>query len=440
MGRVRITRPFVLLALAVLLAPRIEASRTSVWESNPPSSFSVARTDAASALASLAPAATLEAEHTAAPLFNLGDIVLIEPESERGDHFDLGPLTLVDSDLLRGPPSSYPETRVRGFELLPPFRIGASPELSLWSRQACGFVCREVVSHSRYDPWGLCAFGLPCPSWAQGAIDSVKEGFEAAGRTAAAGVERWGQALQGTAQYYDAMGRDTARAAKMAVAGKEESAGFSDAQKDWAVRTYFGNFFQLWGLGEFAAAPSPRVAPGKPTPPPVAEAGAETNAGAASGGAAPARVFYGTPRGDVVVGPGDLPVNAAGGRVVVPEGHVLSPLDPPFSAPPIVRRGPFTAAQRDAFLRGSPGDTRLAPHHRGQVPLQHGGVIDELPGPGSPSGNVHTGQPRHVNPSTFNRMQGGGSLRSAETRGAWQEKGQRLVEVSPGVWIDPTGK
>ncbi|MHB8801041.1 MAG: GH-E family nuclease, partial [Thermoanaerobaculia bacterium] len=45
-----------------------------------------------------------------------------------------------------------------GFELLPPFRIGASASLSLWGRQACGFSCREVVSDSRYDPWGLNAW------------------------------------------------------------------------------------------------------------------------------------------------------------------------------------------------------------------------------------------------------------------------------------------
>ena len=171
MGRVRITRPFVLLALAALLAPRIEASRTSVWESNPPSSFSVARTEAASALASLAPAAAADAEAAEPPLFNLGDVVLVEREIEHEERFDLGPLTLVDLNLLRGPPPSYPETRVRGFELLPPFRVGASATLSLWSRQACGFSCGEVASDSRYDPWGLCAFGLPCPKAAQAAID-----------------------------------------------------------------------------------------------------------------------------------------------------------------------------------------------------------------------------------------------------------------------------
>ncbi len=155
MGRVRITRPFVLLALVALLAPRAVASRTSVWERNPPASITAKTTDAAGQLVSLAPATAADIEAEEPPRFDLGDVVLVEQEPEREEHFDLGPLTLVDLNLLRGPPPSYPETRVGGFELLPPFRVGASPSLSLWRRQACGFSCREVASDSRYDPWGL---------------------------------------------------------------------------------------------------------------------------------------------------------------------------------------------------------------------------------------------------------------------------------------------
>ena len=155
MGRVRITRPFVLLALAVLLAPRIEASRTGVSESNRPAAVTAARIDATSALASLAPVAAADVEITEVRRLNLGDVVLVESELEHENRFGLGSLELLGPTPLRGPPPSYPETRVRGFELLPPFRIGASPSLSLWPRQACGFSCREVVSDSRYDPWGL---------------------------------------------------------------------------------------------------------------------------------------------------------------------------------------------------------------------------------------------------------------------------------------------
>ncbi len=162
MGRVRLTRPFVLLALAALLAPPAEASRTSVWERNPPASLKATTPDAAGLLASLAPAAAADTEIAEPALFNLGDVVLADTADADAEHFDLGPLTLVDLNHLRGPPPSYPETRVRGFELLPPFRVGPSPSLSLWSRQACGSISCELVSDSPEDPWGLetgAAFG-----------------------------------------------------------------------------------------------------------------------------------------------------------------------------------------------------------------------------------------------------------------------------------------
>ena len=167
MGRVRITRPFVLLALAVLLSPPAEASRTSVWERNPPAAVDLTKAGAASALSSLAPADDADVVATEPPRFDLGDVVFIENALEHEDRFDLGPLDLLGSTPLRGPPSSYPETRVGGFELLPPFRVGASASLSLWSRQACGFSCREVASDSRYDPWGLCLWldNIPCSEY-----------------------------------------------------------------------------------------------------------------------------------------------------------------------------------------------------------------------------------------------------------------------------------
>ncbi len=130
MGRVRITRLFVLLALAALLAPRAEASRASVWESNPPASLTATRADANGTLASLAPATAADAEPTETPRFDLGDIVFVENELEHDDRFGLGPLELLGPAPLRGPPPSYPETRVGGFELLPPFRVGASPTLN----------------------------------------------------------------------------------------------------------------------------------------------------------------------------------------------------------------------------------------------------------------------------------------------------------------------
>ena len=153
-GRGRLAALLLLLPLAALPAFRAEASRTGVWESNPPASV-LARTQAASALDSLAPADHTDVVAAEPPRFDIGDVVLVESELEREERFDLGPLTLVDLNLLRGPPPSYPETRVGGFELLPPFRVGASPTLSLWPHRACGFPCLGLASDSRYDPWGL---------------------------------------------------------------------------------------------------------------------------------------------------------------------------------------------------------------------------------------------------------------------------------------------
>ncbi len=182
MGRVRLTRPFVLLALAALLAPRVEASRTGVRERNPPAAAELTTTNVAGLLAPLAPAATDDVDVVTAelPRFNLGDVVLVEREIEREGRFRLGPLEFLSPAPLRGPPSSYPETRVGGFELLPPFRVEASPKLSLWPRQACGTFSCEVTSDSRYDPWGLAA----PPTYGNLALQAAEDVAEVASRPA----------------------------------------------------------------------------------------------------------------------------------------------------------------------------------------------------------------------------------------------------------------
>ncbi|MBP3279988.1 MAG: hypothetical protein J6I58_08960 [Eubacterium sp.] len=131
--------------------------------------------------------------------------------------------------------------------------------------------------------------------------------------------------------------------------------------------------------------------------------------------------------------------NWKGEEVKIPEGHKMSPRDPDFSAKPITEEGPYTSEQREDFLNGNSSDTKLAPHHRHQIPVRDGGVIDELPGPGHPSGNQHTsGSPsRHPAKSIFNSEPGGNTLRSDETSQHWIDKGNRLIEVEPGIWIDP---
>ena len=131
--------------------------------------------------------------------------------------------------------------------------------------------------------------------------------------------------------------------------------------------------------------------------------------------------------------------NWKGQEVKIPDGHIMSPRDPDFSAKPIIEEGPYTSAQRDAFFAGNSAGTKLAPHHRHQIPVRDGGVIDEIPGPGHPSGNQHTaGTPsRHPAGSIFNKEPGGNVLRANEIKQHWKNKGERLIERKPGVWIDP---
>lgn len=131
--------------------------------------------------------------------------------------------------------------------------------------------------------------------------------------------------------------------------------------------------------------------------------------------------------------------NWKGQEVKIPDGHIMSPRDPDFSEPPIYREGPYTDAQRAAFLSGTGGDTKIAPHHRHQIPVRDGGVIDEIPGPGHIEGNQHTaGTPtRHPSKSIFNSEPNGNKLRQDEVSEFWKSKGRRLIPNGKGGWIDP---
>lgn len=125
--------------------------------------------------------------------------------------------------------------------------------------------------------------------------------------------------------------------------------------------------------------------------------------------------------------------NYRGEPVCAPEGHRFNSLDPPMSRPPKVAPGPFTAAQRAEFLEGRGGHSGLAPHHRHQLPLRDGGVIDEIPRV------EHNVSGRHPASSVFNNEAGGSSLRQREIYQHWRAKGLRLVERPPGSgrWLDP---
>ncbi|MBK6434595.1 MAG: hypothetical protein IPF83_01140 [Rhodanobacteraceae bacterium] len=155
--------------------------------------------------------------------------------------------------------------------------------------------------------------------------------------------------------------------------------------------------------------------------------------------ALPGKTVYVDSRGNAVIADAELPTNYRGQRVVVPEGHQLSARDPGLAEAPLFERGPFTQANREGFLAGNAGGTQYAPHHRHQLPTTAGGVIDETAWPGHPLGNEHTsGTPsRHPNPSIFRRTEGGELLRGREIRDNWTQKGERLIEIEPGVWVDP---
>lgn len=133
--------------------------------------------------------------------------------------------------------------------------------------------------------------------------------------------------------------------------------------------------------------------------------------------------------------------NWEGKTVKIPIGHKMSPRDLDFSVKPVVDPGPYTSAQRAEFLKGNSAGTYLAPHHRHQIPVRDGGLIDEIHGKGHPMGNQHTaGYPgRHPGVSIFNHIPGGQALRDKEIRDYWKAKGNRLVEKPPGsgMWEDP---
>ena len=129
------------------------------------------------------------------------------------------------------------------------------------------------------------------------------------------------------------------------------------------------------------------------------------------------------------------PVNWKGQPVTIPRGHRLSPIDPPVSQRPHVKNGPFSSTERQGFLGGNSGRTKLAPHHRHQLPVRHGGVIDELYGPNHPRGNNHTkGTPsRHPNRKTLFSP----GERARDIRNHWKDKGRRLIQGEDGSWYDP---
>jgi hypothetical protein len=159
-----------------------------------------------------------------------------------------------------------------------------------------------------------------------------------------------------------------------------------------------------------------------------------------------------TASGETVYPDGATLTNWLGRDVHIPKNHIMSLVDRSFKEPPIIRKGGrtdprgFTDAERNGFLRGNDGGTMVTPHHRHQIPVRDGGVIDELPRHGHPENNVHlSGSPtRHPNDGKHGRNRSlfsgseGRKLRRAEIKKYFVDKGNRLVrDPGTGLWIDP---
>jgi hypothetical protein len=143
--------------------------------------------------------------------------------------------------------------------------------------------------------------------------------------------------------------------------------------------------------------------------------------------------------------------NYHGEDVKIPPGHIMSPRDEAMDAIPLIRRGGadpqgFSKAERKGFLAGNDGVTNTTPHHRHQIPVRDGGVLDELPSPGHRELNQHTSGSlsRHPNdgkggrnPSIFSGP-AGEKLHRDEVKQFWIAKGKRLVwDDQLNLYVDP---
>lgn len=159
------------LALA-LLAPRAAASVPRAGEMVAPvERISAPALESSLDLSALERALIPDADVTEAPLFTLGDVVL--DDTEREQRFGLGPMQLVDVEAVRGPPASYPETRIRAFAFLGSTLIGVSHGVSLdllpgYERIGLGLAEGDVVNlyayvglqpHAAIDPMGQSLMG-----------------------------------------------------------------------------------------------------------------------------------------------------------------------------------------------------------------------------------------------------------------------------------------
>lgn len=153
-----VARWFLLLAalfssVATASVPRASA----VWESNPPAAALLA-VDGVTPLepAHFHPTLELAAGEPAErlQLFEPGGTTLVEADEHASFH-PLQGVELIDTESRRGPPVSYPETRVWVIEVLGTTFVGEASGLSVELRPACSAFSCGVVSGNGKDPLGL---------------------------------------------------------------------------------------------------------------------------------------------------------------------------------------------------------------------------------------------------------------------------------------------
>ena len=194
MGRVKLTRPVLFLALTALLATSASASVPSASATLTPnlierlsaSSLSVSPDVATLDLAAALDIATPEPLDDA-PRFALGEASLLA--ESRPERFHLAGAELLIEEPRRGPPLSYPETRVRGFDFLGQEVIGVFRGVNLelhWGYGEFGLGNAEGKGVSLYafvgnrpnefnDPMGL---SLSWGDWVDVGVDTFHGIFD----------------------------------------------------------------------------------------------------------------------------------------------------------------------------------------------------------------------------------------------------------------------
>lgn len=153
MGRVKLARPLLFVALTALVAM---SARGSVPTASAPLGVERPR-QLAALIVSTAPDDSSLEPIGETPRFELGGASLLD--EPRAEVFHLVGAELLSEEQHRVPPQSYPETRVWAIDFLGSTLVSRSTELSLESHWACGDLSCGIASDGREDPLGLWTAG-----------------------------------------------------------------------------------------------------------------------------------------------------------------------------------------------------------------------------------------------------------------------------------------